>query len=112
MQIALDPTDGSTRLEHADVFTKFSVVVPTSDSLPLRADEVPEQLGWATPDGEHVFVRIEALTQLAGDRAADPDWTAGLDGMLAYARTSGWTSPDGTAVRAHCTTSEGTGPTG
>lgn len=53
-------------------------------------------------DEDHAWIRIDALRELAGDRAEDPDWIAGFDGMVAYAASKGWVSEDGASLRAHC----------
>jgi hypothetical protein len=48
----------------------------------------------------HVFVELETLRQLAGERADDPDWKSRFDEMLDYAASKGWVDENG-AVRAH-----------
>lgn len=52
-----------------------------------------------TPD--HTFVDREALVTLAGDRAANGDWSSGLEQMLAYARSKGWIREGDDAIQAH-----------
>jgi hypothetical protein len=54
--------------------------------------------GLGTVDGDHAWLDAGAL-RAAGDGSAG--WTAGFDGMLAYAASKGWASADGTRVRAH-----------
>jgi hypothetical protein len=49
---------------------------------------------------EHGYVGVDALKELAGPRASDPEWQRNLDGMLKFAEKSGWVREDGT-VRAH-----------
>ena len=49
---------------------------------------------------EHVFLARETFLALAGARAADPAWVAGLDAMLDGARGAGWTDDAG-CVRSH-----------
>jgi len=100
--ITLDPRTGEHHLRDADDFTAFAVLVPTADDLPLHPTSVPDSLGWVTPDGEHIFVQRDAVRVMAGATADTEEWQAGFDAMLAYADRSGWLSPDGTAVRAHC----------
>jgi len=51
-------------------------------------------------DGDHAWIDVDAVTALAGD-AADDDWRAGFDGMVAYARDKGFLDVSGTAIRAH-----------
>jgi len=100
--ITLDPRTGEHHLRDADDFTAFAVLVPTADDLPLHPTSVPDSLGWVTPDGEHIFVQRDAVRVMAGAAADTEEWQAGFGTMLAYADRSGWLSPDGTAVRAHC----------
>ncbi|QIG42836.1 hypothetical protein G5V58_08690 [Nocardioides anomalus] len=56
---------------------------------------------WARPlPDDHVAVAPALLLELAGPLAADPEWRAGLDAMLAYAGQHGWLEDDGW-VRIH-----------
>jgi hypothetical protein len=48
----------------------------------------------------HVFVPVEELRRLAGERAGDPAWEESLEGMVAYARSKDWLDENG-AIRAH-----------
>ncbi len=54
--------------------------------------------GLGTVDGDHAWLDVAAL-RAAGD--GSPGWLAGFDAMLGYATGQGWTSQDGTTVRAH-----------
>jgi hypothetical protein len=54
--------------------------------------------GLGTVEGDHAWLDAAAL-RAAGD--GSDGWTAGFDGMLAYAASKGWASADGSAVRAH-----------
>ncbi len=54
--------------------------------------------GLGSVDGDHAWLSTAAL-RAAGDGSVT--WTTGFDGMLAYAASKGWTSADGTRVRAH-----------
>ncbi len=51
-------------------------------------------------DGEHAWISTDAVVALAGP-AADEEWQAGFDGMVAYARDKGFLDESGTAIRAH-----------
>jgi hypothetical protein len=61
-------------------------------------------LGTVDEGGDHVWLSIAALrdaaaaTVSADERAA---WLDAYDGMIAYALSKGWGSPDGASVRAH-----------
>lgn len=73
------------------------------------ADVVPglHGLGEPAPDGGHVWLHIERLKATAAATvAADQrdEWAADFDGMIAYARSKGWASDDGTSLRAHIET--------
>ncbi len=62
------------------------------------------QLGQVADDGDHVWLSIDGLKAAAAvtlDDAERAEWSEAYDGMIAYAVTKGWASPDGTAVRAH-----------
>ena len=54
--------------------------------------------GLGIVDGDHAWLDAGAL-RAAGD--GSEEWVAGFDRMLAYAAGKGWTSEDGTRVRAH-----------
>jgi hypothetical protein len=101
--IDLDPRTGEHSLREADDFTAFAIVLPSAEDLPLRPGTVPDSLGDVTDDGEHVVVHRNALRALAGPITRSEDWQAGFDAMLAYAKHSGWLTPDGSGIRAHCT---------
>jgi hypothetical protein len=51
-------------------------------------------------DGAHIMVPVATLRRLAAGRVPD-GWDADFDAMLAHARTRGWLSEDGSAVRVH-----------
>ena len=52
-------------------------------------------------DGAHAWLSIAGLRDLAGPLAADDEWMTSFDGMVGYAASKGWLSPDGSAIRAH-----------
>lgn len=51
-------------------------------------------------DGEYAWITTDGVIALAG-AAADDEWHAGFDGMVAYARDKGFLDDAGTAIRAH-----------
>jgi hypothetical protein len=64
----------------------------------LKASEA----GQLMEDGDaRIRVRWLHETALSAGQVA-PDWQARWDGMMAYADSSGWLSPDGAEVRVHC----------
>jgi hypothetical protein len=86
----LDPQD----------MTAFSVRCPADlDDGTLAASAERAGLGEVLGSG-HVMVPVATIRRMAGDRVG-PGWDDDLAGMLAYATRKGWTSEDGSRVRAH-----------
>ena len=112
MQLTFDPRSRQHALHDAEDLTSLRVVVPRPDDLPLAPDAVPATLGHVAEGGTHVLLSCDALLVLAGPLADDPSWRASYASMLAYADSQGWLTPDGTAVRAHCTPAAALGSTG
>jgi hypothetical protein len=84
-----------------DDFKSLKVVVHAPAS---RQDDLAQALapvGAVDAEG-NALLAIDALKRLAGDRADDPQWLAGFDAMVRYARTRGWVDAGGTALQAHC----------
>lgn len=54
---------------------------------------------WGRQEDDHVFVSVQTLLGLAGDRAGDPHWRGEFDGMVEFARRHGWVAAD--EVRLH-----------
>ena len=93
--VSTDPT--AVTLDDADEFTSFAVTAGERSR-----DDLDTLLGTlGTFDGDHAWIDVEALAELAGRKGSDPDWRAGLAAMVDYARGAGFLSEDGTAVRAH-----------
>lgn len=89
----------AVELTEPDDFKGFKVVTRQVDSDDLGA--ALDGVATVEPGGEAAFVSIDALKRLAGDRGSDPEWLGSLEGMLAYARTKGWVSEDGSSIQAH-----------
>jgi hypothetical protein len=51
-------------------------------------------------NSDHVMVAVAAIRRMAVGRVG-PGWDDDLAGMLGYAASKGWTSQDGSQVRAH-----------
>ena len=66
----------------------------------LAAVLAEHDAGEFLPDGTHVMVPVATVRRLAAGRVPD-GWDADFDAMLATARSRGWLSEDGAAVRAH-----------
>jgi hypothetical protein len=84
----VEPEDVKAFSVHSDL---------TGEALGAAVEQAA--IGSVLPDGEHVMVEVAAIRRLAGDMPAG--WEDELAGMLAYAEQKGWTSADGSAVRAH-----------
>ena len=63
-----------------------------------QAGEALQAAGLGTVEGDHAWLIADAL-RAAGEGSSS--WTADFYGMLAYAKTRGWTNADGSQVRAH-----------
>jgi hypothetical protein len=99
--IAVDMSQrpASVGLLAPDDFGDFHVELSGAAADTELASAVSE-FGRLSDEGTHVFVEVEAVRDLAGDRADDVGWQASFDGMLAYADAHGWRDADG-RVRAH-----------
>ena len=98
MRIVVTTDPDAVTLDEPDEFTSFEVVAP--EGTPATAlDGILGAVGRC--DGEHVWVDRGALADLAGARAADEAWQGGLAAMVDYARSNGFLSDDGAAIRAH-----------
>jgi hypothetical protein len=63
-----------------------------------QAGEALRVAGLGSVDEDSAWLIADAL-RAAGDGSSG--WTADFYGMLAYAKTRGWTNEDGSQVRAH-----------
>jgi hypothetical protein len=63
-----------------------------------QAGEALQVAGLGTVEGGHAWLIADTL-RAAGDGSSS--WTADFYGMLAYAKTRGWTNADSSQVRAH-----------
>lgn len=104
MEITVELAAGQGRvaLVNPDDFARFSLKLISSGPVDrqMLADAL-EGVAWLDPaDTTHAFVEPEALRQLAGEHARNSEWCTGLERMIAYADSKGWTSPSG-AIRVH-----------
>jgi hypothetical protein len=97
MVISVDTRGGgpSIALEDPESFNAFSVAATGPGE---RFADTVSAIG--RYDGEHVFVRPDAVRELAGELAADAAWEENLQKMIGYAEQHGWIDADG-AIRAH-----------
>jgi len=97
--IDLAVAPGPAELRDPDSFTEFKILIEGADDAADAVGAAAARLGRvAGPD--HVFVEVELLERLAGERAEDEEWSAQLEAMIEYAKSKGWTDEAG-AVRAH-----------
>jgi hypothetical protein len=96
----LTSTPAAVTLAEPDDLKSFKVLARAPDPEPEGLARALEGVGAISPDG-HAFIDVDAVRRLAGERAKDPEWREGFDGMLAYARSKGWMDPSGTAIQAH-----------
>lgn len=93
-------TSPTVRLRDADEFDAFKLVVRAADTRGQLVDAL-RRIGSLDGDG-NALVSIDALVDLAGRRAADPDWRRSFDRMVEFARSRGWTDARGSMLQAHC----------
>ena len=98
MIIRADLDAGSVALVESRDFGGFHVAVAGGGVDDERLGAVLSSYGRL--DGDHAWIDVDAVDALAGE-AADDDWRAGFDGMVAYARDKGFLDDSGTAIRAH-----------
>ncbi len=84
-------------LEDADNFGEFHVVV--DGDVAAAVDALGGRAGPSERDN-HLWVDIALVRELATD-AADTDWEARFEAMLAYAASKGWVDEPAGRVEAH-----------
>ena len=102
MDVLVDLTAAPPRVTLAEPrdLGSFKVLANSAQAQPTELSRALDGVGTVAEDG-NAFITVDAVRRLAGDLAADPDWNAGLDKMLAYAGSKGWMDPSGTAIQAH-----------
>ena len=88
---------GEVRVDEHTVFTDFHVEAPVGFST---AELAATMGGGTRPDGGHLWIAEAAVRHWLAGRTGD-DWDEGFSGMVAYARSKGWTDEAGTHLRAH-----------
>ena len=88
---------GQVRVDEPLVFTDFHVEVASG----FVRDDLAATMGEGTrADGGHLWIAEAAIRHwLVGQ--TDDWWNEGFSGMVAYARSKGWTDEAGTHLRAH-----------
>ena len=97
--VDLDAEPATVALAEARDCRRFHVAVRgAGDAAGLDTALRAHDAGVVDGDGE-ALVRVAAVRRLAG--APGASWEAEFAAMLDYARTKGWLSEDGEAIRAH-----------
>jgi hypothetical protein len=86
---------GRVSLEDIDTLTAFKVAATESDRAGLGAALAPA----GRFDGEHAWISEFWVRKSAAGRP--PEWTAGFEKMLTFARSKGWYDDASAAIRAH-----------
>jgi hypothetical protein len=105
VQVDLRSPSAVAVLQEAGDFRSLKVVVLSDDASPGCLAEALADLGAVGSDG-HALLRVDALRRIGGERAADPQWRAGFDAMVDYARAKGWLEA-GPSLRAHLESRQG-----
>jgi 3-hydroxy-9,10-secoandrosta-1,3,5(10)-triene-9,17-dione monooxygenase reductase component len=88
------------RLRDADHFSEFHVRAVSAAGEPDWPALAAALGDLSRVDDETAWIAFAALEALAGERARDPAWQAGLGEMVEYARRKGWVDGSG-AIAAH-----------
>jgi hypothetical protein len=99
MRVVVARSRPAVVLEEQDDFKRFDV--QTTRALSGQLSQLLTGVGHA--DGDGAIIWLEGLIRLAG-RRDDPQWLAGVDAMVEFAKGKGWTVDDpvhGTGLRAH-----------
>jgi hypothetical protein len=90
-------TPASVTLEDPDNFKQFHVAVEGA------VDDVGATLrraGFGSMGENGALIAVEAIRAAAAGRV-DEGWSGGFEAMLDHARTKGWLTGNGAAIRAH-----------
>ena len=94
-------TGDSAQLVDPQDVKSFSVQCPESLGHDDFVDSVRRaDLGEMLPDDSHLMVPVDTIHRMAADQVG-PGWSDDFAKMISYAASKGWTSEDGTRVRAH-----------
>jgi hypothetical protein len=99
MRVVVALSRPTVTIEEPHDFERFHV--QTTRALSGHLSQLLAGLGHADDDGAVIWV--EELIRLAG-RRHDPQWVVGVDVMVAFAKSKGWSVDDpvrGTGLRAH-----------
>ncbi|MDE0117083.1 MAG: hypothetical protein OXT07_10745 [bacterium] len=89
---------GAITLEDAGNFREFYVAIHGDVAAAVEAFDGRAA---ASERDNHLWIDIAFVQELAGAAAADAEWQAQFDGMLAYASSKGWINEPANRVEAH-----------
>jgi hypothetical protein len=92
--IRVDTVTGLAWLEEPEDTSRLSVLVVGDGDVPTALR------GFGVIDGEHAWLDPDEIKAAAAGKVPD-DWLADFATMLEHAVAGGWTSDDGTKLRAH-----------
>jgi hypothetical protein len=98
MRVVVAPSRPTVALKEPHDFERFHV--QTTRALTGQLSQLLGRVGHA--DGDSVVIWVDELIRLTG-RRNDPQWVAGVDVMVAFAKSKGWSVDDpvrGTGLRA------------
>jgi len=94
-------TNDSAQLVDPQDVRSFYVQCPEELGHDDLVDSVRRaDLGELLPGDSHLMVPLDTIRRMAADQV-DPGWSDDFAKMISYAASKGWTSEDGTRVRAH-----------
>jgi hypothetical protein len=103
MFVEVDLSEPAPRpaLREPDDFARFKVVFGGGSGDLVSAAAALAPAGELV-DADSATLRVDAIRDLAGARAVDPDWRRGFASMLDYAQAKGWLDEQRTNVAVHC----------
>jgi hypothetical protein len=105
VEIDLSAGPGAIELREPDDFRSLKVVVHNESQPGAGLEDVFAPIGRLEPGGDAIL-RIDALKDLARERARSAEWIESFDAMVEYARSRSWLADDGSALQAHCERSD------
>jgi hypothetical protein len=99
VSVDLTRTPPDVRLDEPDDCRRFHVAAHGAAD-PDRLGRALADRGSGRRDGDDVWVQVEAVRRLAGDRVGS-GWERDFTAMLEFARGKGWLDASGEAIRAH-----------
>jgi hypothetical protein len=98
MELRVDTAIATARLEEPENTARLVVVV-VGESAGGETEVALRAFG-ARQEADHAWIELDAIKAAAAGRVSD-GWLADFNEMVEFARSRGWLSEDGTAVRAH-----------